>query len=103
MPAIRSRHSLSSSICSPHERATKTYHSLDATPDLRRNTFTLLLPTSSTAIFMESCQLENGNEGLCHRRIVGVCRHNVSHMGPPALHDRMAGQGIPPMIRQPPQ
>ena len=103
MPAIRSRHSLSSSICLPHERATKTYHSLDATPDLRRNPFKFLLPTSSTAIFMESYQSENGNEGLCHRRIVGVRCHNVSHMGPPALHDRMAGQVIHPMICQPPQ
>ncbi len=37
MPAIGSRHSLSSFTCSPHEHVRKTGSSLVPTPDLRRS------------------------------------------------------------------
>jgi len=47
--------------------------------------------------------MKDGDERLLDRRMVGVRRHDIGHMSPPALHHGMARQVRHAIARRPPE
>src|SRR5690606_19813576 len=50
-----------------------------------------------------SGHVKDGDERLRHRRMVGVRRHDVGHVGPPALHHGVVRQVVHAVVGPPPQ